>query len=107
MRIIAVYPYVPWPLNRGAYHRAYHLLKGLARDHQVDLLALAENGEGEGHATQFDFCERVGVIPFQHPPWQSLFPKRLLNPLPSTIAHWTVPTVAAEIRQFVSSGEYD
>jgi glycosyltransferase involved in cell wall biosynthesis len=107
MRILAVYPYVPWPLNRGAYHRAFHLLKGLAKDHQVDLLALAENGEGAEHAAQFAFCEEVRVIPFEHPPWQRFFPGRLSNPLPSTIAHWTVPSVAEEIRRLLSSGNYD
>ncbi len=107
MRILAVYPYVPWPLNRGAYHRAYHLLKGLARDHDVDLLALAEKSEGAEHSGQFNFCEQVRVIPFQHPPWPSLVPKRLFNSLPSTVAHWTVPEVAQEIRRLISSGQYD
>jgi polysaccharide biosynthesis protein PslH len=107
MRILAVYPYVPWPLNRGAYHRAFHLLKGLAKDHEIDLLALAENNEGAEHADQFDFCGQVRVIPFQHPPWQKFFPGRLFNSLPSTVAHWTVPSVAEEIRRSVSSGNYD
>src|SRR5580765_7856728 len=100
MKILAVYPYIPWPLNRGAYHRAYHLLKGLSAEHEIDLLALAENGEGLAHAEVFkEFCERVRVIPFQHPPWQNLFPSRLLNPLPGTVAHWNLSVVAAEIRQ--------
>src|SRR5436190_5361152 len=106
MRILAVYPYVPWPLNRGAYHRAFHLLKGLAKEHAVDLFALAEKGEGREHAAQFDFCEQVRVISFQHPPWQRFFPGRLFNRLPSTIAHWTVPPVAKEIEQIISSGSY-
>ena len=94
MRILAFYPYVPWPLNRGAYHRAYHLLKGLSVDHRVDLLALAENSEGAQFASEFTgFCDCVHIVPFRHPEWQRLFPKRLLNPLPSTVAHWTIPSV--------------
>src|SRR5262245_30842743 len=103
MRILAVYPYVPWPLDRGAYHRAYHLLNGLAADHQVDLLALAENGQGAGHAGVFrEFCEEVAILPFQHPPWQRLFPRRLSNPLPATVAHWNIPAVEPGIRKCFS-----
>src|SRR5688572_7218678 len=106
MRILAFYPYVPWPLDRGAYQRAYHLLKGLAEQHQVDLLALAENGEGLAHRDQFAFCQRVEFIAFQHAPWQKFFPKRLLNPLPSTIAHWRIPAVANALHDLLAN-EYD
>src|SRR3954466_8889869 len=100
MKILALYPYVPWPLNRGAYHRAYHLLKGLARDHQVDLLILSEDGEGMEHRQVFgEFCGTVRVCSLRHPALQSLFPRRLLNPLPATVAHWTVGGVGAEIQK--------
>lgn len=108
MKILAVYPYVPWPLNRGAYHRAFHLLKGLAVNHSVDLLALAENGEGaEAKHIFTEFCDRVEVLPFQHPEWERLFPKRLLNPTPSTIAHWTMPAVQARVSEILARDRYD
>jgi glycosyltransferase involved in cell wall biosynthesis len=108
MRILAFYPYVPWPLNRGAYHRAYHLLKGLALDHRVDLLALSENGEGLAQRAPFaEFCQRVEFVPFQHPPWEKLFPGRLLNPLPSTLAHWQVSAVGRALDPMLAAGQYD
>ena len=108
MRILAFYPYLPWPLNRGAYHRAYHLLKALAQKHTVDLLALSENAEGIGFERNFtDFCDRVYVRPFRHPEWERLFPRRLLNPLPSTVAHWTIPSLSAELSRLLSSRHYD
>lgn len=108
MKILAFYPYLPWPLNRGAYQRAYHLLKGLSVEHSVDLLALTENSEGADFAHIFNaFCDRVHVVPFQHPDWQRLFPHRLLNPLPSTVAHWTIPAAESELRRFLASEKYD
>ena len=108
MKILVVYPYVPYPLNRGAYHRAFHLLKGIARDHDVDLLALAENGEGAEHKHVFEeFCREVEVAPFQHPAWEKLFPKRLLNPIPSTIAHWSVSVAREAIRRRLQRERYD
>lgn len=41
MRILVVYPYIPFPVDRGTYQRTFHLLRSLARDHTVDLLALS------------------------------------------------------------------
>lgn len=108
MKILALYPYLPWPLNRGAYHRAYHLLRGLAASHHVDLLALSEGGEGAAFAPVFEeFCGRVNVISFTHPSWEKLFPKRLLNPLPSTIAHWNSPLVRSALQTALAREKYD
>ena len=35
MKILVIYPYVPYPLDRGAHHRAFHLLKGLCEENEV------------------------------------------------------------------------
>ena len=45
MNILVIYPYIPYPLDRGTYQRTFHLLRELAREHAVDLIALSENGE--------------------------------------------------------------
>jgi polysaccharide biosynthesis protein PslH len=108
MRILAFYPYVPYPLDRGAYYRGFHLLRELARVHDVDLLALSEKGEGLAHRQVFtEFCHRVELVPFHHPPWARLFPTRLLNPLPSTVAHWTLPQVRTALDRMLATESYD
>ena len=53
MRLLVVYPYVPYPPDRGTFQRTYHLLRALAKDHEVDLLALCENGEREDQKPHF------------------------------------------------------
>ena len=108
MRILVVYPYVPYPLDRGTCHRTFHLLKELAAVHEVAFVALAEKGEGTEHADVFrPFCRSVEIIPFVHPPWARLFPNRLLDPLPSNVAHWNVPHVRIRLREIRQAGEYD
>lgn len=108
VKILVVYPYVPWPLDRGTHHRTFHLLAALAASHEVSLVALDENGEGADHAPIFrQFCRSVEIIPFVHPPWQKLFPQRLLNPLPPNVAHWTLPAVARRLREIVSGASFD
>ena len=108
MKILVFYPYIPWPLDRGTYQRTFNLLRELAKYHEVDLLALAENGEGTEHKQHFEnFCRRVEFVSFRHPEWQKLFPTRLLNPLPPNIAHWTLPHVETVLEKMLASENYD
>ena len=108
MRILVVYPYIPFPVDRGTYQRTFHLLRALARDHDVDLLALSEDGERcEQRPVFAEFCRRVEFVRFAHPPWPRLFPDRLLNPLPTTVRHWQLPQVAEAIHRFAHGERYD
>jgi len=108
MRILVVYPYIPFPVDRGTYQRTYHLLRSLARDHEVDLLALSEDGERcEQRPVFAGFCRRVEFVPFTHPPWPRLFPNRLLDPLPTAVRHWQLPQVAEAIHRFAHGERYD
>ena len=108
MKILVIYPYIPYPLDRGTYQRTFHLLRGLAREHTVDLMALSEGGERLGQKPVFEaFCREVELIPFEHPEWSRLHPGRLLQAMPSTINHWTLPQLADAIRARLSRHSYD
>jgi len=108
MRILVVYPYIPFPVDRGTYQRTFHLLRALGRDHQVDLIALSEGGErGEQKPVFAEFCRRVEFVPFEHPAWPRLFPDRLLSRLPTTVRHWQLPHVGEAIERFVAGQRYD
>lgn len=107
MRILVFYPYIPYPIDRGTFQRSFHLLRGLARDHQVDLLALSEGGERVEHKAVFEeFCDRVEFVPFEHPEWPRLH-QRLLEPKPTTIRHWDLEHVAAALDRTLRSRSYD
>lgn len=108
MRVLVVYPYIPFPLDRGTYHRAFQLLRALARDHEVDFLALSEDGERLDQRPLFEsFCRRVEFVSFSHPAWPRLFPNRLLNPMPTTVRHWQLPKIAEAIERFTEGQRYD
>jgi exopolysaccharide biosynthesis WecB/TagA/CpsF family protein len=108
MNILVIYPHIPYPIDRGTYQRTFHLLRELAREHTVDLIALSEGGERMEHRGVFEaFCREVTFVPFEHPKWPKLFPGRLLNLTPSSIRHWKLPNIAESIRRQVSSRRYD
>lgn len=108
MNILVIYPYIPFPIDRGTYQRTFHLLRELAREHTVDLIALSEGGERLEHQPVFEaFCRQVRFLPFEHPAWGSLFGDRLFNSLPTTIRHWSLPQLAAAIREQLQTSHYD
>lgn len=108
MNLLVVYPYIPFPLDRGTYQRTFHLLRELAREHTVDLIALSENGERLNQRHVFEsFCRDVRFVPFTHPDWPKLIPDRLLNRTPSTIRHWDLPQLADAIRDQLARNQYD
>ncbi|MBA4149817.1 MAG: glycosyltransferase [Verrucomicrobia bacterium] len=107
MRILVLYPYVPFPLNRGTYQRTFHLLREMARVHEIDLLALAEGGTRMEHRHIFEsFCSKVEFIPFDLPEWPR-FTDRLLKPLPITTLRWSNPNLAAALKRMLSTERYD
>ena len=106
MNILVVYPYIPFPIDRGTYQRVFHLLRALAMDHTIDLIALSEKGERVENRGIFEsFCRKVVFVPFEHPPWPRLFPNRLLNSLPTTIRHWWLPQLADTPQKFAHCTE--
>lgn len=108
MNILVIYPYIPYPLDRGTYQRTHNLLRELAREHAVDLIALSENGERLEQRPVFEeFCREVRFVPFEHPAWPKLMPDRLFHLTPSTIRHWRLPQLADAIRQQLAQHAYD
>lgn len=108
MKVLVFYPYIPYPIDRGTYQRTYHLLRGLAREFEVDFLALTEGGERLEQQPHFaEFCGRVKFIPFAHPPWPKLFPDRLFNKLPTSVRHWQNAATQREVDAFLQEGRYD
>lgn len=108
MRILVLYPYAPYPIVRGTFQRTFHLLRELARHNRVDFFALDEDSAAQAHRAVFEqFCARVHLQPFVHPPWPKFRPARLLAPVPVTVRHWHCPHAHAALRAFAAGQEYD
>lgn len=107
-RLFMLMPYVPFPVDRGAFQRVYHLFAELATAFRIDLVCLCEAQDTDrDFAALARFTERQCLIPFAHPPWPRLFPQRLLNPLPTTVHHWQDDSVLPQLRAFTDNNSYD
>jgi glycosyltransferase involved in cell wall biosynthesis len=107
MRVLVVYPYVPYPVVRGTFQRTFHLLAQLGRRHEIDLFCLDAEESGPHRPVFEAFCRRVRFQRFRHPPWPSLFGSRLPHPLPTTVRHWHDPAAHAALGEFARDRTYD
>ncbi|SRR5579862_6164042 len=107
MRILLVYPYVPYPLDRGTYHRSFNLARELGRHHEIDLFCLNDSPADQHLPVFQEFSRRVRFHPFQNAEWPKLFPDRLLTQTPSSVTHWTQADVLPALREFCGEHEYD
>ena len=88
MRVLFIYPYVPYPLTSGAHQRAFHLLREIGRRHDVFLFALSHSQRNREFLSIFrDFCAEILWTDFSHPPWAPLA-RRILSRTPLTVNHW-------------------
>ena len=76
-RVAVLSPYFPYPLSHGGAVRIYNLLREIAREFDVELLAFTDGGAEPDTAAILDFCARVALVEkprYREPRWSSLLP---------------------------------
>ncbi len=63
MRLLVVLSRVPYPLEKGDKLRAYHLVKRLARHHEIFLFCLSDQPIAEAHLEHLrEWCQHIEVV---------------------------------------------
>ncbi len=70
MRILAVCTWCPYPPNNGSRIRTYHLLRALARQHEVDAVAFCPDDDPSRWPTPIPGLERVHLDPVADDPFR-------------------------------------
>ena len=76
-RVAVLSPYYPYPLAHGGAVRIYHLLREIAREFDVTLLAFTNGDAAPDTAPLLEFCARVVLVKkprYRDPRWSSLLP---------------------------------
>ncbi|RME44144.1 MAG: glycosyl transferase family 1, partial [Chloroflexi bacterium] len=80
MKLLFLTPQLPYPPHQGTTIRNFHLLAGLARDHEIALLSFANPAESVDATPLPDLCYRLETVPM--PPARPLT-QRLVTTLTS------------------------
>jgi glycosyltransferase involved in cell wall biosynthesis len=75
-RVAVLAPYFPYPLAHGGAVRIFNLLREMAREFDVELLAFTDTA-GTEVAPVLEFCARIALVEkprYREPRWSSLLP---------------------------------
>ncbi len=108
MRILFLSRWYPYPPNNGSKLRIYHLLRGLAARHTVDLLSFYEGAAPAGPAGDLPFCRSVQLVP-----WRGFDPRRaraalgFFSATPRSMLDAFAPEMAERIERTLANGKHD
>ncbi len=105
MRILVVAPFVPWPLAHGGRIRLFHLVRELARRHEVTLVCLA-GSDGAETGPLAEFCRKVVTVAHR-PGSMAPFCRFLFGPNPYNAERFASPALEATIRSLLASTPFD
>jgi len=98
-------PFVPWPLAHGGRIRLFHLLRELARKHDVTLVCLADTSAQDlGPLTEI--CHDVVTV-VHRPGSLAAFCRFLLGPNPYNAERFVSPALVATIRRLLAATPFD
>lgn len=107
MRIAFVTPYLPHPLDAGGKIRSFHLLRGLARTHDVDLFTVHHGEAPRVPAALAEGCASVFSARLESRDGRWRKARQAWRPLMQVIDHFETPEALSEIRGRLASGRYD
>lgn len=108
MRILFLSAWLPYPPNNGSKLRIYHLLRGLAQDHEVTLISYDGGAGGEPPTALREICQKIYLLPERtYNPGSARALLGFFNRMPRVLVDRYVPEMAERIREEVDRGKYD
>src|SRR5713101_8328859 len=100
------------PLDTGGKIRSYHILKELARRHQVTLYTYYGEHPNDAHRTLDGLFEQVVCRPLRIAAAHGFrdcakYARLFLSPYPHIMSRYYSAGVATEVRELARSGNYD
>lgn len=107
MRIAFVTPYLPHPLDAGGKIRSFHLLRGLALAHEVDLYTVHYGQAPQAPPALAGLCASIRSIPLEARDGLWRKAAGAFRPFTRALDHFGTPASRAEARQRLAAGGYD
>jgi glycosyltransferase involved in cell wall biosynthesis len=109
-RILFLTQVLPYPLNSGAKIRQYHMLRHLARQHEVTLVSFTRADDPpEAIEHLRGICHAVHPVPMRRSAWRNVRAavKGMLTGLPIVIARDEVSQMEATLRRLTTENSFD
>ena len=103
MKILVLSHNTPYPPNKGDKIRAFHMIRGLARNHEVHLLSLSKDPQDVRYLPELlEFCATAKIFPL-HRLLSKLFALLCVpSPFPLTFGFFFSLGLRRELRAVLS-----
>ena len=101
------------PLDKGGKLRTWHLMRHLARRHDITYLSFSDPSQTEEHRTGMrEVCQRLETVPRTDPAKGTLrfyadAARYLVDPVPYAVAKYRSPAYAARVEELLRTGHFD
>jgi sugar transferase (PEP-CTERM/EpsH1 system associated) len=108
VKLLAVTPRFPYPLEKGDKLRAFHQLRALAQHHEIVLVALAESPVPAGDLARLqEFCSSVHVITRSRVTMAGSLARAVLTGEPLQVGYFRSRSAEEQVRRLVASERPD
>jgi polysaccharide biosynthesis protein PslH len=110
MRILLLTPQLPYPPQQGTSLRNYHIIRGLAQNHEVTLLTFVEPGQATDEETLrplTTLCHHIERIPAPQRTSFTRLRQLLASRLPDMAHRLYTPMFEIRLRQLLQQNEFD
>lgn len=108
MRILYLFPQFPWPPDSGGKIVTYHMLRHMAKNHQITLWTFAQDRRDYQNLSHLkSYCDRIELFPARRRLQPVALVRALFGKLPYKALRWHDRGVAARLRELLAREHYD
>src|SRR5688500_17245302 len=113
MRILWLNSGLLLPLDKGGKLRTWHLMRHLARRHEITYVSFADPGATQAdHDGMREVCAQLHVVPRRDPAKGTLAfyldaARRLFDPLPYAVGKYRSAEYRARVKSLLATGRFD
>ncbi|GIK54341.1 MAG: glycosyltransferase [Chloroflexi bacterium] len=107
MNLLLLTPQLPYPPHQGTSLRNFHIIRGLAAEHEITLLSFLEEGQTVHNAPLTELCRHIETVRAPARSTAQRLRQLLTTRLPDMAHRLYRPTFADQLRQLLATNRFD
>jgi sugar transferase (PEP-CTERM/EpsH1 system associated) len=103
MKLLVILSRVPWPLDKGDKLRAYHQLRQLSENHQIELISLNDKSlHPDAERELSKYCSKIHIFPLRKATIVMNIAKNFFNGKPFQVGYFYDAAIHAQIKKIIT-----
>lgn len=107
MKLLFLTPQLPYPPQQGTSLRNFHIIRGLAAEHEITLLSFLEEGQTVQNSPLTELCRHIETVSAPTRTTGQRLRQLLTTRLPDMAHRLYSPTFADRLRHLLATNQFD